>query len=147
MGDDAVALHLTEAQAAVARAPLHGLPSQDLHRAAAPAVDLVIHLVQTRVTQALSATGGLRARMAALPQPLLETAPAADPSTALRTPIVSMPVPCCRACPELTAPWGWRTCKTLAGLLRLPIGDARQDNRSTQNHGQGTSKPLGAGER
>ena len=61
MRDDAVALHLAEAQAAVARAPLHRLPSQDLHRAAPPAVDLVVHLFRRAARAPLSAADAPRA--------------------------------------------------------------------------------------
>jgi len=45
VADDAVALHLAEAQAAVARAALHRLSRQDLDRTAAPGVNLVVHHV------------------------------------------------------------------------------------------------------
>ena len=44
VGDDAITLHLSEAQAAVPGTALHRLPRQYLHRAAAPGVDLVIDL-------------------------------------------------------------------------------------------------------
>lgn len=44
VGDDAVALHLSEAQPAVTRAAFHGLPRQDLHGAPPPRVNLVVHL-------------------------------------------------------------------------------------------------------
>ncbi len=50
MGDDAVALHLPKAQAAVPGAPLNGLPGQDLHWTPAARVDLVIHLQNTVMT-------------------------------------------------------------------------------------------------
>jgi len=43
VADDAVALHLAKAQAAVACAALHRLPRQDLDWAAAPGVDFVVH--------------------------------------------------------------------------------------------------------
>ena len=45
MADDAVALHFTEPQAAVACAALNRLPRQDLHRTPAPRVDFVVHHV------------------------------------------------------------------------------------------------------
>jgi hypothetical protein len=45
VGDDAIALHLSEAQASVARATLHGLPRENLHGTAAAAVDLIVHHV------------------------------------------------------------------------------------------------------
>lgn len=38
VGDDAVALHLSETQATIARTALHRLPRQDLNGAATPAV-------------------------------------------------------------------------------------------------------------
>ncbi len=48
--DDAVALHLPEPQPAVARAPLHRLPRQDLRRAAPPGVDLEVdHVLEALV--------------------------------------------------------------------------------------------------
>ena len=48
VGDDAVALHLPKAQAAVPGTPLDGLPGQDLHRAPPARVYLVVHLQQSR---------------------------------------------------------------------------------------------------
>ena len=45
VGDDAIALHLSEAQTAVPRPTLHRLAGQDLHRAAAARVDLIVHHV------------------------------------------------------------------------------------------------------
>lgn len=50
MRDDAVALHLPKAQAAIPRAPLNRLPGQDLHWTPAARVDLVIHLQNTVMT-------------------------------------------------------------------------------------------------
>jgi hypothetical protein len=51
--DDAVSLHLSKAQAAVACAALHRLPRQDLRGAPAAAVDLEVH----HVLQALVVSG------------------------------------------------------------------------------------------
>ena len=71
MGDDAVALHLPKAQAAVPGAPLHGLAREQGHRAPAPGVDLVVHhvlqaLVVGRVQEDLGLLGS-RARQRSTP--------------------------------------------------------------------------------
>ncbi len=61
MGDDAVAFHLPEAQAAVPGSPLHGLPRQVGDRAPAPAVDLVVHhVLQPLVVRGVQEDLGLR---------------------------------------------------------------------------------------
>eukprot|EP00958_Prasinococcus_capsulatus_P024158 scaffold3740_cov322-Prasinococcus_capsulatus_cf.AAC.4 len=52
VGNHAVTLHLTKAQAAVACAPLHGLPREDLHGASCARVDLVVnHVLQPLVVR------------------------------------------------------------------------------------------------
>ena len=50
MRDDAIALHLPKAQAAIPCAPLNRLPGQDLHWTPAARVDLVIPLQHTVMT-------------------------------------------------------------------------------------------------
>jgi hypothetical protein len=49
VGDHAVALHLSEAEAAVAHAALHRLPHEDLRRPARPAISQHLKLVQAQV--------------------------------------------------------------------------------------------------